>query len=659
MVVCLCLLGVAMALPSATYTQDSSLRSLLQKQNPKDVTEAFYITESLSRVGGAVQDKENFCRMARDVLKEAENIKLVYCAVFVSEDLNCGESASQKVQSLIFNAVESSSPSVEDLFFATSAAYKLQENNHISFDQKRFFSVIDTLSELSTMDGSVKNNKRSSRGSMYFSGLAFQTAALIAKNANLDEDHEFSVGIFKENMEGLLELATETDDGTMFIDRGDSRTAFRATNNFLQGVFALADDVDPITVELLDDIIGHVLANVPYASLSNVYHFTALMELLTSDKVPRSAVLSVPQTTFSMTNKADGTVTAHVTDILGNAIPDVKVFLLKATSFADDAVLYSHQPLVKRTDTDFEFNLFAAKPQQGFYALEFGVQVGNKATRSTVRTIKVVTSVSVGTVKVNVVDSSDKEVVQRVTATPGKEFETFKTSYFFALDVSFTIKNDATNKPTKIQQVYLRFEGEESEHSFPVEAAGDSYRLLLDMKHAGPFLLFRSGDYRVSLIIGDTFIDNSFIRDLGTVQLFFPPHLEKPQPESVYNEKPEIHHVFRVPDRRPHSTLSLTFAGGVLAPAALLVLSILIVGFPIRVPGGLSFIFTLVFLGVIVSIFTAYAGFWFGYYNMFDTLYMVLALGVLGVVSGYQSLRSRRAARVAREEQVVTKKKSE
>jgi len=380
------------------------------------------------------------------------------------------------------------------------------------------------------------------------------------------------------------------------------------------------------------------------------------MDLLTSDQVPRSIVLSVPQTTFSSTNKADGTVIARVTDIVGNPIPDVKVFLLKATSFADDSVLYSNQPLAKQSATDFEFNLFAAKPQQGFYALEFGVQTANKATRSTVRTIKVVTSVSVSTVKVNVVDSSDREIVQRVSATPGNKFETFKTSYFFALDVSFTVKNTATNKPTQIQQVYLRFEGEESENSFPVDVAGDSYRLFLDMKQAGPSLLYRSGDYKVSLIIGDTFIDNSFIWELGTVQLFFPPQLEKPQPESVYDEKAEIHHVFRVPDKRPPSTLSLSFAGGVLAPAALLVLSVLIVGFPIRIPGGLSFIFTVVFMGVIVAMFTAYAGFWFGYYNMFDTLYMVLGLGALGLVSGYQSLRSRRAARVARLEK---KKKAE
>merc|ERR1711963_230167 len=229
---------------------------------------------------------------------------------------------------------------------------------------------------------------------------------------------------------------------------------------------------------------------------------------------------------------------------------------LKATSFADDSVLYSNQPLAKQSATDFEFNLFAAKPQQGFYALEFGVQTANKAT-----------SVSVSTVKVNVVDSSDREIVQRVSATPGNKFETFKTSYFFALDVSFTVKNTATNKPTQIQQVYLRFEGEESENSFPVDVAGDSYRLFLDMKQAGPSLLYRSGDYKVSLIIGDTFIDNSFIWELGTVQLFFPPQLEKPQPESVYDEKAEIHHVFRVPDKRPPSTLSLSFAGGVLAPA--------------------------------------------------------------------------------------------
>ena len=237
---------MAFALPSATYTQDSSLRSLLQKQTPKDITEAFYITQSLQQVRGAVQDKAAFCNMADAVLENAENIKLVYCAVHVSENLQCGKDASPKVKSLIFDVVESSSSSTEDLFFATSTAFKLREKNHISFDPKKFFTVIDTLNDLSTIDGSVKNTKRSSRGSMYYSGLAFQTAALIADQVSLDSDHEFIVGILKENMEGLMELATETEDGSMFIDRGDSRTAFRATNNFLRGVFELADDIDSI-----------------------------------------------------------------------------------------------------------------------------------------------------------------------------------------------------------------------------------------------------------------------------------------------------------------------------------------------------------------------------------------------------------------------------
>lgn len=54
------------------------------------------------------------------------------------------------------------------------------------------------------------------------------------------------------------------------------------------------------------------------------------------------------------------------------------------------------------------------------------------------------------------------------------------------------------------------------------------------MKDAGKEILFLSGSYEVSLIIGDPFIDNSFIWDLGSISLTFPPSLEVKTHDSVY-----------------------------------------------------------------------------------------------------------------------------
>ena len=162
----------------------------------------------------------------------------------------------------------------------------------------------------------------------------------------------------------------------------------------------------------MDAITEHVLVNCPFSNLRDVYHFSALIQLLTSSKVPSPIALALPKTSFSSTSKNDGVITAVVTDILGNPIPDVKVFLLKASSFYDGSIIYSNQQLTEDSAKEFQINFFTGKPQQGFYSLEFGVQVGSDAMRPTTRTIKVTTSVSIASVDINVLDSMDKEVIQ-------------------------------------------------------------------------------------------------------------------------------------------------------------------------------------------------------------------------------------------------------
>ena len=197
-----------------------------------------------------------------------------------------------------------------------------------------------------------------------------------------------------------------------------------------------------------------MLANAPHGDIREIYYFAHLMSLITSGKVPTTHVVALDKTSYSSSIKNDGNVVIAVTDLMGGVVRDLNVFLMKASSFADDSVVYSNQQLTKVNDREYSFNFFTSKPPQGFYYLEFGVQAGKNAPiRTTFRTIKVVTSVSVGTVTANVIDTSDKEIVQTSSAQSGKQFTPLKATYFNSLLFQFTIKNQATNKPTRIQQV--------------------------------------------------------------------------------------------------------------------------------------------------------------------------------------------------------------
>lgn len=76
--------------------------------------------------------------------------------------------------------------------------------------------------------------------------------------------------------------------------------------------------------------------------------------------------------------------------------------------------------------------------------------------------------------------------------------------------------------------------GKDSEVSFPAHFNGELYELSLNLKDVGKEFLYLSGEYSISLIIGDPFIDNSYLWELGSVVLTFPPQLEVKIPDSVY-----------------------------------------------------------------------------------------------------------------------------
>lgn len=66
------------------------------------------------------------------------------------------------------------------------------------------------------------------------------------------------------------------------------------------------------------------------------------------------------------------------------------------------------------------------------------------------------------------------------------------------------------------------------------------------------------------------------------------------------------------------------------------------VGFDIKIPGGLGFIFSVLFLGCIVGIFGLYVVFWLQL-NMFQTLQYLLPLAVGATITGNLALRARAA----------------
>lgn len=188
------------------------------------------------------------------------------------------------------------------------------------------------------------------------------------------------------------------------------------------------------------------------SNVEDIAHFASLLNLLTSGKISAPIVVNLPKTTLSSNVRTDGNVIVQVSDLLGNPIKNVKVFLMKASSANDDSIISRNQQLNQDSDNEFSFNFFASKPAQGFYYLEFGVQTpSSKAIRTTFRTIKVVTSVSVDAINVDVLDVSDKAVLQSETFV-------FLIFYFFLFYTKFKyVVHLLVNNSIKLKQLILIF----------------------------------------------------------------------------------------------------------------------------------------------------------------------------------------------------------
>ena len=220
------------------------------------------------------------------------------------------------------------------------------------------------------------------------------------------------------------------------------------------------------------------LNSLSFKNLEEIYHFGRLIRLLTSNKVNSSPlVLSLQQTSISTaSSKGEGNVQVKVTDLFNNNVDNLKVFLVKASSlYNDKLVIASNQQLQSSSASDFYLNLLASKPEPGFYNLEFAVQQGTNAARSTSRTIKIISSATVDSVTVKVIDTADKDVVESHTfvfflhlifqfllvylflsqnrVQAGKNLPAIRTSYFFTLGFSFVVKNKISAKPIEVQQV--------------------------------------------------------------------------------------------------------------------------------------------------------------------------------------------------------------
>lgn len=146
------------------------------------------------------------------------------------------------------------------------------------------------------------------------------------------------------------------------------------------------------------------------------------------------------------------------------------------------------------------------------------------------------------------------------------------------LSVKFSVKDK--QKPTtslEPQQAFLRFAHVKSGREIVFLAQANSAGLFnadIDFALQAKNFQQTSGLYSLELIVTDALIENPIRWKLGEINLqLISDNTENVEDKTkLYAQKPEIKHIFRVPEATPPALVSTVFSGLCLAPLALLLI---------------------------------------------------------------------------------------
>jgi len=213
-----------------------------------------------------------------------------------------------------------------------------------------------------------------------------------------------------------------------------------------------------------------------------------------------------------------------------------------------------------------------------------------------------------------------------------KTFNEFKVSaqHFQHILLSFKLKNPA-GKPVTAHQAFITLRNVKTSQEliFVTKQDGKQATAQISLEEVASDFHGASGEYQLIFTVGDAQISNPFAWTLLNLNINFSNDSVVPLSENPFAAKPEIKHLFRVPETRPPKTISWAFTLAVLSPIAFLLIGWLAVGanisnFPF---GGLSFIYAVGFEACLGAILALFALYWFQL-NMVQTL---LYLGVLSL----------------------------
>ncbi|KAH1258422.1 Dolichyl-diphosphooligosaccharide--protein glycosyltransferase subunit 2 [Glycine max] len=637
----------------------------------EEAYEALRVFEILT-IGNKPDVSTTTCKKVVENLGSSSPVKDLFYALKVNDILKCKVNGDVfKDIALRLKATVNDASTLVEMYYSIGSLVLIKDQasdvDVLLTDADGSFHSIKALSQ---SDGRWRYSSNNPESSTYAAGLALEALAGVISLASSEIDQS-RVNTVKNDILKLFDSIEKYDDGTFYFDEKfvggrEHQGSLSTTSSVVRGVTAFAAVTSGKINLPGDKILG--LANfflgigIP-GDAKDFFNQVESLALLENNKQgfdPIGTVTSCNGLFIIQKRSAQGIkvfiLWVRVNTVLGSAAPPLTVKLVQAfRSNAKDSAIESKELQYDQNNGIHFLEAFPDNVDVGTYVFVFEIALHDSAGEKVYATggqihvpIYVTGIIKVSNAEIAVLDSDLGSVeTQKTLDLAGNDDVSLSANHLQKLRFSFqlTTPHGHAFKP---HQAFFKLKHEtKHEHIFVVGNTGRKFEIILDFLGLVEKFYYLSGRYDIELTVGDTVMENSFLRLLGEVDLDLPEAPEKAarlpplpvDPYSRYGPKAEIAHLFRAPEKRPPQELSLTFLGLILLPfigflVGLLRLGVNLKNFPSSaVPATYAFLFHL----GIAAVLLLYVLFWLKL-DLFTTLKTVGFLGAFLLFVGHRIL---------------------
>lgn len=329
----------------------------------------------------------------------------------------------------------------------------------------------------------------------------------------------------------------------------------------------------------------------------------------------------------------------EVVDLLGKPLSPAPLSITgKIVTKKGNTVLAEKVQFVSKSSdkTTYIADLSTFKPTRGIYTVDI---LADSYTQSL--NFKVLGKVKVHSLEVGVGDSDASSSIKKQSVVfPNTLSEILTADHTQKLIMKAALVDDGTTKMMTVHQAFVRLANEKTDEEIIYVAEQDSskaYKFDMDVGARGSDFGYKSGSYKLELIVGDASLSNSFKWHVANVQLKFSEDARKDnQSQTIRSPRPEIFHQFRVPEKRPPRIVSDVFTGLCLIPLVLLFILWAKLGINVS-----NFTFSLSTIGFHLgfgAILGLFGLFWLKL-DMFQTVRLLIPIAAVTFLCGNRLLR--------------------